>query len=106
MNPACFSSMQISSPHIFKICSESRGTLFCGMFSKPFKKTRSSCVIGPKKTIGFASSKQWLRSHQGVNTSVEVQCSPRDSEHQRVDSRVVSTLVLHIFSVLVFLKST
>ena len=40
-----------------------------------------------------------MRLHEGVNTSVNsssvVQCSPRDSKHQRVATRVESTLVLH-----------
>ena len=47
-----------------------------------------------KSTIGQI----WLRSHWGVNTSVKsssiVQCSPTDSKHQRVDTILVSTLVL------------
>ena len=58
------------------------------------------CDLSPSVSRPLAPFKRT----QGVNTSVKsssiVQCFPRDSKHQRVDTRVLPTAVLHC----VFLK--
>ena len=42
--------MLISSPHNLNLCSDFKTCAFCGMFLKPFKKTRNKCFIESKTT--------------------------------------------------------